>query len=68
MKSVLASKNSNMRKRTFTQEEASRFNLRQEPGYQGVFTREQSSSASIPNNARICKSKFEKGDSHPVGA
>jgi hypothetical protein len=34
----------------------------------GVFTREQSSLASIPNNARICKGKLEKCDSHPVRA
>jgi hypothetical protein len=68
MNSVFTSKNSNMRKHTLTQDEASRFNLRQEPRYQGVFTREQSSLASIPNNARICKNKFEKGDCHPIGA
>lgn len=37
-----------------------------EPGWFGVFTREQAPKA-IPNGTRICKVATEHGDAHPIG-
>lgn len=42
-------------------------NLREEPGWAGVFTREQADGC-YPNGSRVEKTIEEKGDAHPVGA
>jgi hypothetical protein len=38
-----------------------------EPGWTGIFTREQAEGA-IANGRRVVKVKGEAGDAHPVGA
>lgn len=42
-------------------------NFTEEPGWVGVFTRNQAEGA-IPNGTRIEKSEGEAGDSNPIGA
>lgn len=39
-----------------------------EPGWTGVFTRQEAAEALYRNGARIEKAQFEDGDAHPVGA
>ena len=42
------------------------FNLREEDGWRGCFTREQA-DGGLPNGTRITKSVFHAGDTFPVG-
>jgi hypothetical protein len=44
------------------------FGIGNEPGWAGVFTREQAAAAIYKNGARIEKAEFEDGDAHPIGA
>jgi hypothetical protein len=45
-----------------------RFDLDNEPGWAGVFTRREAVEALHKNGARIEKAEFVAGDAHPVGA
>lgn len=44
------------------------FNIDNEPGWSGAFTRQQAAEAIYPNGARIEKAEFVEGDSHMTGA
>ncbi len=42
-------------------------NLREHPGYRGMFTRDEAEGA-YRNGTRVIKTASEPGDGHPVGA
>lgn len=48
--------------------DAKRFELNEEPGWAGVFTRQEAPEALYKNGARVEKAEFTDGDAHPAGA